>query len=49
MQFNFVVGTNGRAIALWRSLGFDIVGRLPLAFDHPDLGLVDAFVMHRML
>ncbi len=45
MQFNFVVSSNERAIALWQRLGFDIVGRLPGAFDHPQLGFVDAFVM----
>lgn len=49
MQFNFVVSTNERAIRLWTSLGFDIVGRLPLAFHHPSLGYVDAFVMFRAL
>ncbi len=49
MQFNFVVSTNARAIALWQSLGFEIAGRLPLAFRHPTLGFVDAFVMVRVL
>lgn len=49
MQFNFVVSTNERAIRLWTSLGFDIVGRLPLAFHHPSRGYVDAFVMFRAL
>lgn len=49
MQFNFVVSTNTRAIALWQSLGFAEVGRIPAAFDHPGLGLVDALVMHRAL
>jgi ribosomal protein S18 acetylase RimI-like enzyme len=49
MQFNFVVGANERAIALWKSLGFEIVGRLPLAFRHPQRGYVDAFVMFRTL
>ena len=49
MQFNFVVGTNERAIRLWRSLGFEIVGRLPLAFRHPVQGYVDALVMYRTL
>ena len=29
MQFNFVVSTNDRAVRLWQSLGFEIVGRLP--------------------
>ena len=49
MQFNFVVSTNERAVALWQSLGFEIVGRLPGAFDHPAHGFVDALVMIRML
>ena len=50
MQFNFVVSTNSRAIALWKSLGFKIVGTLPEAFQHQGLGKkVDAFVMHRFL
>src|SRR3954469_8781934 len=35
MQFNFVVATNERAIRLWQGLGFETVGRLPLAFLHP--------------
>ena len=49
MQFNFVVSTNKRAIALWHSLGFEIVGRLPGAFHHPTAGFVDALVMYRSL
>lgn len=49
MQFNFVVSTNGAAVALWHSLGFAEVGRLPAAFDHPALGMVDALVMYRAL
>jgi ribosomal protein S18 acetylase RimI-like enzyme len=49
MQFNFVVSTNERAVRLWQSLGFEIVGRLPAAFRHPSLGYVDAFVMFRQL
>jgi ribosomal protein S18 acetylase RimI-like enzyme len=49
IQFNFVVGSNERAIALWQSFGFAIVGRLAEAFEHPRLGLVDAVVMYRML
>jgi ribosomal protein S18 acetylase RimI-like enzyme len=49
VQFNFVVGTNERAVALWQSFGFAIVGRLAQAFDHPRFGLVDAVVMYRML
>jgi len=49
MQFNFVVSSNDRAVRLWQSLGFDIVGTLPRAFEHPTLGFVDAFVMFRDL
>ena len=49
MQFNFVVATNDRAVRLWQSLGFAIVGRLPGAFAHPALGFVDALVMYRTL
>ena len=49
MQFNFVVSTNRRAVRLWRSLGFEIVGRLPGAFEDPSEGYVDAFVMYQQL
>lgn len=49
MQFNFVVSTNDRAVRLWQSFGFEIVGRLPGAFLHPTQGYVDALVMYRAL
>lgn len=49
MQFNFVIASNERAVRLWQSCGFEIVGRLPGAFRHPRLGAIDAFVMHRTL
>ena len=49
MQFNFVVSSNERAMRLWQSFGFDIVGRLPGAFQHPTLGYVDAYIMYRDL
>ncbi len=49
MQFNFVVSTNERAIRTWERYGFAVVGRLPLAYNHPTHGLVDALVMHRTL
>ena len=49
MQFNAVVATNTRAVALWRSLGFAVVGTVPDAFDHPAHGPVDLLVMHRRL
>ncbi|MEP9402694.1 GNAT family N-acetyltransferase [Sphingomonas silueang] len=49
MQFNFVIATNRRAVALWLGLGFEQVGRLPGAFDHPALCEVDALVLYRRL
>lgn len=49
MQFNFVVASNERAVALWKGLGFEIVGTLPAAFRHPKRGPVDAYVMYRLL
>jgi ribosomal protein S18 acetylase RimI-like enzyme len=49
MQFNFVVAANERAVKLWQSMGFAIVGTLPGAFAHPALGPVDAYVMIRKL
>jgi ribosomal protein S18 acetylase RimI-like enzyme len=49
MQFNAVVETNDRAVALWRSLGFEILTTIPEAFDHPTHGLVGLHVMHRPL
>jgi L-amino acid N-acyltransferase YncA len=49
MQFNLVISTNSRAVALWQRLGFQIVGTLPKVFRHHALGEVDAYVMHRFL
>ena len=49
MQFNFVVSTNERAVRLWLALGFAVIGRLPGAFEHPQLGFVDALVMYQPL
>jgi L-amino acid N-acyltransferase YncA len=49
MQFNIVVSTNEPAVRLWQSLGFQIVGTVPQAFDHATLGLVDTYIMHRFL
>jgi L-amino acid N-acyltransferase YncA len=49
MQFNAVVETNTRAVALWRSLGFEIIGTVPEAFRHPTDGYVGLHVMYRRL
>jgi len=49
MQFNFVASTNEGAVRLWNKLGFDTVGHLPGAFNHPQQGYVDALVMYKWL
>ncbi|MGP3983057.1 GNAT family N-acetyltransferase [Streptomyces sp. KR80] len=49
MQFNAVVETNTRAVALWRSLGFEVLGTLPEGFHHPVKGYVGLHIMHRRL
>ena len=49
MQFNFVLSTNERAVRTWQRYGFAIVGRLPLAYNHPTRGFVDALVMYKVL
>lgn len=49
MQFNFVLANNTRAIDIWQRAGFDTVGQLPNAFDHPQDGMIDALVMFKTL
>ena len=49
MQYNFVVSSNTRAVETWKRAGFETVGRLPKAFNHPQLGYVDALVMFKSL
>lgn len=49
IQFNAVVETNERAVALWRSLGFEVIGTVPEAFRLPDGRYVGLHVMHRAL
>lgn len=49
IQFNAVVSTNSRAVALWESLGFAVNGRIPGGFRHPAHGYVDLLLMHRPL
>jgi GNAT superfamily N-acetyltransferase len=49
MQFNAVVSTNDRAVALWRSLGFEVLGTIPEGFHHPTHGYVGLHVMYRRL
>ena len=47
IQFNSVVETNTRAVALWRSLGFEVMTTLPGAFLHPHKGYVGLHIMWR--
>ena len=47
IQFNFVVSTNARAVALWERKGFRVIGRSPGAYMHATLGAVDSLMMHR--
>lgn len=49
MQFNLVVSTNKAAVHLWEKLGFSIVGTIPGAFNHQELGYVDAYIMYQSL
>jgi L-amino acid N-acyltransferase YncA len=49
IQFNAVVETNRPAVTLWQSLGFDVVGTVPEAFEHPRHGYVGLLIMHRFL
>ena len=49
VQFNAVVSTNARAVALWRRLGFAVIGTVPEGFRHQALGYVDLFIMHQRL
>ena len=49
MQFNYVVSTNAKAVALWQSLGFVIIGTMPQGYRHSRHRLVDVYMMHRFL
>ena len=49
MQFNHVLVSNKRAVSLWNKLGYDTIGRIPKAFNHPKIGYVDALIMYKWL
>ncbi len=49
MQFNAVVKSNVRAVALWRSLGFETLATVPEACCHPADGYVGLHIMYRRL
>lgn len=49
MQFNFVVKSNTSAVRLWQSIGMEILGEIPDAFNHKENGLTNAYIMYRKL
>jgi GNAT superfamily N-acetyltransferase len=49
MKLNAVAESNTRAVALWRSLGFEVLGTLPDGFNHPTQGYVGLHIMYRRL
>lgn len=49
IQFNAVVETNAAAVHLWQSLGFEIIGTVPGAFDHSEHGRVGLHIMYLRL
>lgn len=49
MQYNLLVSTNEGAVHLRKKQGFDLIGTLPGAFRHLQLGFVDAYVMYKRM
>jgi RimJ/RimL family protein N-acetyltransferase len=49
MQFNAVVETNHAAVAIYKRLGFRLIGTVPGAFAHPTQGRVGLHIMYREL
>jgi ribosomal protein S18 acetylase RimI-like enzyme len=49
MQYNIVVKSNENAVHLWQKMGFRIIGEIPNAFNHAQLGMTNAYVMYREL
>ncbi|GAB3703129.1 GNAT family N-acetyltransferase [Amycolatopsis oliviviridis] len=46
MQFNAVVESNVAGLRVYERLGFEIVGTVPGAFEHPTLGRIGLHVMY---
>jgi ribosomal protein S18 acetylase RimI-like enzyme len=49
MQFNFVVKSNEPAVRLWKSIGMEVIGEIPDAFNHREHGMTNALIMYRKL
>jgi hypothetical protein len=43
------VASNVRAVAAWKTMGFEVLATIPEAFNHPTLGYVGLHVMYRKL
>jgi len=46
IQYNAVVSANTRAVGLWKSLGFEVIGTVPGGYRHARLGPVDLLIMY---
>ncbi len=49
VQFNFVVKSNVKAVNLWKSLGFEIIGEIPEAYKSKHDGFTNAYIMFKKL
>ena len=49
IQANLVVSTNTKAIKLWQSMGFEIIGTIPSGFNLKGQQYVDAHIMFKVL
>lgn len=49
MQYNIVIKSNEGAVALWKKMGFEIIGEIPDAFRHSTNGMTNAYIMYRKL
>lgn len=49
IQANLVVSTNTKAIKLWQSMGFEIIGTIPNGFNLKGDKYVDAHIMFKVL
>ena len=47
IQFNIVIKSNTRAVKLWQKIDFEIIGEIPDAFHHRQLGMTNAYIMYR--
>lgn len=49
MQFNAVAASNEAAVAVYLREGFELIGTVPGAFEHPTLGRVGLHIMYKPL